>query len=360
MKNVLFTTTALAALAMSGAAFAGGHASGNFGISGSTDVGYNDEKKNGIFQNTNVDIKASKDAGNGVTVSGHARLNLDWEEGTDEDGDDDSTTAEVEFKNIAVDTGVGKLEFADSFDGTGASDSFYTDRDGMSLDMQNGDGIAGLKWTGELGSFGYAIDAGNIENGSGDDWSIGLGGDLGPATVGLGFQNDSYNNATGQAVGVSADFDAGIADVGVSYITDDVGSSIGLAASAEVSPGIKIGAYYAVNDPADDFYGVTFDYSNGPLTVAVDYDTGENNILNGDDRIEVDVSYDMGNGVVGFVGWDSLETPTGGAAGDGAFYAGAEIAIADGVSATISYSEADEMGGPDFKEGTSAFLSLTY
>ncbi len=361
MKNVLFTTTALAALSLGGAAFAGAHSSGNFGISGSTDVGYNDDIENGIFQETNIDIKASKDAGNGVTVSGAVRLNLDWYEGTDEDTDDDSTTAEVEFKNISVATGVGTLEYADSFDGTGASDSFYTDRDGMEIDMQNGDGIAGLKWSGDLGAFGYAIDAGSLENATGDDFSIGFGGDFGPATVGLGFQNDSYNNATGQAIGVSADFSAGIADVGVSYITDDATSSIGLAASAEVSPGITVGAYYALNDTAGvgDKFGVTFDYANGPLGIAVDYDSGEDGANDaGDDRIEVDVSYDMGNGVVGYVGWDSLDINDSG--DQGAFYVGAQIEIADGVSATIAYAEADEIGGPEFKDGTSAFLSLTY
>ncbi len=359
MKNVLFTTTALAALTLSGAAFAGGHASGNFGISGSTDVGYNDEKEGGIFQETNIDVKASKDAGNGVTVSGHARLNLDWREGAAGTGEDDSGVNEVEFKNIKVETGVGTLQYADSFDGTGASDKFYKDRDGMSFDMQNGDGLAGLMWSGDMGSFGYAIDAAALNNGISDDYSLGLGGDFGPATVGFGFENNSHTG-NGTQFGISADFDAGIADVGVSYIDNDNGNSIGLAASAEVSPGIKVGAYYAVNDPADDKYGVTFDYSNGPLTLAVDYDTGENGANGaGDDRIEVDASYDMGNGVVGFVGWDSLTTKTSDGS-MGALYVGAEVEIADGVSATIAYAEADEIGGPEFKDGTSAYLSLSY
>lgn len=353
MKNVLFTTTAVAALAFGGTAFAAGHSSGNIGISGSTDVGYNDDIESGIFQETNIDIKASKDAGNGITVSGHARLNLDWAEGTDEDSDDDSTTPEVEFKSIAVETAVGKLEFADSFDGTGASDSFYTDRDGMSFDMQNGDGIAGLKWSGDYGNFGYAIDAGSLENATGDDYSIGLGGDFGPATVGFGFENNS-NTGNGTQFGISADFDAGIADVGVSYIDNDNGNSIGLVASAEVTPGLTVGAYYAVNDPTDDAYGVTLDYANGPFGLAVDYNTGEGAIV---DEIEIDASYDMGNGVVLYAGYsDDASSGT-----EEGYYVGAEIDVADGVKATIAYSpDADEIGGPEFKQGTSAFLSLTY
>ena len=341
MKNVLFTTTAVAALAIGGTAFAAGHASGNFGISGSTDVGYNDDIEGGIFQETNVDIKASKDAGNGYTISGHARLNLDWYEGTGE-------STNVEFKNIAVDTPVGKLEYADSFDGTGASDSFYKDRDGMAEDMSNGDGHAGLKWSGDFGEFGYAIDAGNLDGSStvnaGDHFTLGAGGSFGAATVGLGFENNSHEG-DGTVTGVSADFDLGGFDVGASYITSDVETSIGVAASTEITAGLTVGAYYATNDNAGDAYGVTLDYTMDALTVAVDWDDNGTTT-----NTEIDVSYDMGNGVVGYVGWDEA---------DGA-YVGAEVDVADGIKATIAYAEANEIGGPEFKDGTSAYLSLTY
>jgi len=279
-------------------------------------------------------------------------LNLDWREGAAGTGEDDSGVDEVEFKNIAVETSVGKLEYADSFDGTGASDSFYKDRDGMGYDMQNGDGHAGLKWSGDYGNFGYAIDAGDLNNGSGDDWSIGLGGDFGPASVGFGYENDSHDG-NGQQFGLSADFSAGIVDVGLSYIDGD-GSSIGVAASAEVIPGLSVGAYYATNDMGsnaggsnDDKYGVTLDYANGPFTLAVDFDTGDGATV---DNTEIDVSYDMGNGVVGYVGWDEAD----------GYYVGAQVDIADGVQATVAYAEADEIGGPEFKNGTSAFLTLTY
>ena len=346
MKNVLFTTTAVAALAFGGTAFAAGHSSGNFGISGSTDVGYNDDIEGGIFAETNIDVKASKDAGNGVTVSGHARLNFDLYEDGDltTAGEQFTNTTSIELKNVTVETGVGKLEFADSFDGTGASDTFYKDRDGMQHDMQNGDGLTGLKWSGDMGNFGYAIDAGDLENNIGDDWSIGLGGDFGPASVGFGYENNNHGG-NGTQFGLSGDFSAGIADIGLSYIDNDNGNSIGVAASAEITPGVTVGAYYAVNDPNADAFGVSLDYANGPFTLAVDWDDNGSTT-----NTEVDVSYDMGNGVVGYVGWDEAD----------GYYVGAEVDIADGVKATVAYAEADEIGGPEFKQGTSAFLSLTY
>ena len=343
MKNVLFTTTAIAGLALSGAAFAAGHASGNIGLSGSTDVGYNDDIEGGIFQETNIDIKASKDAGNGFMVGGHVRLNLDWYEGAGE-------STSLEFKSIYVETPIGKLEYADSFDGTGASDSFYKDRDGMAEDMTNGDGHAGLKWSGDAGPIGYAIDLGNLDGGStvnnGDHYSIGAGGSFGAVTVGLGWENDSHEGA-GQVLGVSADFAAGIVEVGVSYIDSDVETSTGIAAAAEVMPGLTVGAYYAMNDTADDAYGVTFDYENGPFTLAIDYDDGNGATVS---NYEIDVSYAVNDMITLYAGTDEA---------DGS-YVGAEIAVADGITATIAYAEADEIGGPEFKDGTSAFLSLTY
>jgi hypothetical protein len=359
MKNVLFTTTAIAGLALSSAAFAAGHSSGNFGIAGSTDVGYNDDIEGGIFQETNIDITASKDAGNGFMVGGQVRLNLDWAEGTDTDNTNGDT--DVEFKSVYVETPIGKLEYTDSSDGTSASDAFYKDRDGMTVDVQNLDGIASLRWSGDMGDFGYAIDTGNVENANSNDWSIGAGGTFGAVTVGLGYDNESGGAAGASSVmGVSADFDAGVFGVGLSYAASDTVTSIAVVAAAEVGAGFTIGAYYANNDDADgDDYGVTLDFANGPFSVAVDYNTGEN----GPDEIEVDAAFAVNSMVSLYVGYsDAIQGAGDPNPGDEeGVYAGAVVSIADGIEATISYSpDFDEIGGPEFKQGTSAFLSLTY
>lgn len=356
MKNVLFTTTALAAFAVAGSAFAAGHGD-NFTLTGSTDVGYNDEIEGGIFQETNIDLKASRDAGNGFMVGGHVRLNLDWYEGGAEF---DSGVNEVEFKSIYVETPVGKLEYADSFDGTGASDSFYKDRDGMAEDMSNGDGHAGLKWSGDMGQFGYAIDMGNLsadsDDNTGDHYTIGLGGSFGAATVGFGWENNAHDGAgTDQVLGASVDFSAGIVDVGLSYIDSAVETSSAIAVAAEVTPGLTVGAYYAMNDVALDEFGVLVDYENGPFAVGLDYHTGASGF---DDNIEVDVSYAVNNYVTLYAGYDENELNFDKQAGS--YYLGAEIMVADGIDATIAWADADEIGGPEFKRGASAFLSLTY
>jgi hypothetical protein len=347
MKNVLFTTTAIAGLALSGAAFAAGHSSGNFGISGSTDVGYNDDIKGGIFQETNIDIKASKDAGNGYEIGGHVRLNLDWFEGATEV---DSGVDEVEFKNIYVDTPIGKLEFADSFDGTGASDSYYADREGMDEDMTNGDGHAGIKWSGDVGDFGYAIDLGNTSANSatntGDHYTVGLGGSFGDFKVGLGYENESHEGA-GSVIGVSLDGEFGGFGVGLSHIDTDVDTSTGIELSGEFG-GVDATVYYAINDAGGDQYGLLLDYANGPLGVGLDIHAGDDAA---DENVEIDVSYEVNSDVTVYAGYDDASE---------AGYAGAEIGVADGIKATISFAEADEIGGPEFKDGTSLFLTLTY
>ena len=368
MKKVLFATTALAALSMSGAAFAGGHASGNFGLSGETVVGYNDEIETGIFQDTNIDIKASKDLGD-YQIDAHGRLNLDWNEGVDEDNDDDSTTAEVEFKKAALKTPVGTLTFSDSQDGTSASDLWYADRDGMEIDVQNLDGKGSLLWEGNVGQFEYAVDTGSIENNNGtaddpisDDWSIGLGTSLaaGGNDIDLGFGYDNnHNGANDDRLGVSADFGAGAFAVGLSYITGSVAgvdeSSIGVEVGYDITPDLNVEVFYAENDTADNQYGIGFDYSAGQFAIDFQYSTGDGAV---EDNYEVNASFDTGVGATLFVGYDELETNTDG--GTGAFYAGTEIDIADGVTATVAYAEADEIDGPEFKEGTSAFLTLKY
>lgn len=346
MKKVLFTTTAIVAMS-SGMAFAASHSSGNIGFSGETVVGYNDDIEGGIFQETNIDVKASKDAGNGFMVGGHVRLNLDWAEGAGESNN-------LEFKNIYVETPVGKLEYADSFDGTGASDTFYNDRDGMAEDMTNGDGHNGLKWSGDLGDFGYAIDAGNLSGNStvntGDHYTIGAGATFGDFELGLGWENESHEGAGG-VIGVSADFSVAMLSVGASYIDSDVETSTGIAVGYAVTPDLDLSVYYAMNDVAEDAWGVGVEYSANGFAIEVNYD---------DDGTDAFSSFDASYEVAGFgtlfAGYDEGTHSAVGGAG----YVGVEVDVADGITATVAYSDADEIDGPEFKDGTSAFLTLTY
>lgn len=370
MKKVLFATTAAAALSISGAAFAAGHDSGNFGFSGTTKLGYNDNKNGGIFMDTDIDIVASKDMGD-YEVGAKLELDGTWEEVAGE-------STSVAFDSAYIKSSIGTLTFSESSDGTNASDAYYVDRDGMELDVLNLDGLASLRWNGDAGQVMYAIDTGDLNNGVDDDFGLGLGlgiaSGAGDIDLGFGYDNNVSGDTTlsGSTFGVSADFDLGMFAVGLSYADGNkytaadattgtpasiaAVSSMGIDIGFEVTPELELGVYYADNT-GDNEYGVTLDYSNGPISIAFDYDTGDGATT---DNYEIDVSYDTGAGVVLYAGYDDQEANTASAGTTGAFYAGAEIDIADGISATVSYAEADEIGGPEFKDGTSAFVTIKY
>ena len=359
MKKVLFATTAAAALSISGAAFAGGHDSGNFGFSGKTSIGYNDEIEGGIFMDTDVDMKVSKTVGE-YEIGGTFEFDSDWNEG--DTGAGGTTGGEVTtafgFDNVYVDTPVGKLTFLESNDGGSASDIFYVDRDGQADDVQNLDGLASLLWEGNIGQFDYAIDSGDLDNGVDDDWSVGFGTSLstgsGDFDIGVGYDNN--HSGTGEsATGVALDFGVGMFDVGVSYLAGADEDTSAVVLGFDVTPELSVGVYYADNEVSSNEYGATLDYAAGPISLGVDIHLGEDGF---DENYEVDISYDTGAGATLYAGYDDNETNTDGDAG--AFYVGAEIDIADGITATVAYAEADEISGPEFKEGTSLFLTLSY
>jgi len=324
MKNVLFTTTAVAALAVSGAAFAGAHDSGNFGI----------------------DVKASADLGNGYSMSATAGIDLELSE---TDGNDSDV---VTFENAALKTPFGTLSLDDDIDGKTAADEFYNDRDGMAIDVPDADGDAGIKWVGDMGDFGYAISTGDSvagADGTGEiptNFTIGAGGTFGAAEVGFGYAEGA--GAADDTIGVSADFSVGDYGIGLSF-ADGAATSIGVEADADFGD-FGVSAFYAVND-SDDKYGVGVTYGNGPLSLSTEFNTGAGDV---EDNIVVEVEYEVNDDITLYVGMDDSEGP------DDGLWAGIKTDINDGISATIAYAEFDEAGDPEFKQGTSAYLTVKY
>lgn len=340
MKNVLFTTTAAAALAFGGVAFAGGHDSGNVGFAGEAIVGYNDDIEGGLFFQNDITVKFVGEIAPGYDVSASFGADTDIDESAE-------TSASVTFDGATLEAPGGTLSFDDDMDEATAAWEFFDDTEGMNdSDMPSAEDDAGIKWVGEVGAFGYAISTG-AEDGDSDiptDFALGLGGSVGAFDLGLG-----YDDAA-DTFGVSAKGDIAGFDVHVAFQDGAAGegASIGVQAGFEPIPGLETAVYFATNNTSPDQYGVLIDYANGPLEVGIDFHTGASGFT---DNFEIDVSYDMGNGIVGYVGYDDA---------DGVGYVGAEIQVADNVMATIAYAEADEISGPEFKDGTSAFLTINY
>jgi len=127
MKNVLFATTALVAMAGMASAEAG------VSFSGSVDAGYNDVIEGGLFWAADLSATGSVDMGDNVTVTVDVEL-FNWSQNNNANVNG-TTTVEIAYTGDAFSA---SLKIGDLND-KGASEYFYADRDGMSVDVENHD-----------------------------------------------------------------------------------------------------------------------------------------------------------------------------------------------------------------------------
>ena len=339
MKNVLFATTALVAFA--GAASAASHASGvTLDWSGSATAGYNDVIELGLFWDLDLGIKASVDLGDSVTAS------VDW---TAVVADETGVTVGGEIATVTIafdnDTISAKL-IAGEQDENGASEMWYADRDGMALDVNTWFlGASDFTAVVEFGNFGVAATTCS----SCTNVSYGAKATFGSIELGFGYDDTTTNTA------VSVDATFGSFDVGASYITDGTDDSIGIAVGGTFGS-FDVGAYYALNSGATiaDGFGVSVDYSAGALTVGAYFDSVDDGSVSNTSvsSYGVDVGYEMSD----------VLTASAGVFDDGTtvYYVGIEYTVNENISATVSYATANEISGPEFKDGISAFITATF
>jgi len=348
MKNVLFATTALVAFA--------GAAAAEVSFSGAMTAGYNEIGENGLFFDADLDMSASVDMGDNVTATASVQL-FEW--------DDDNRDLDADVTVEIVYTGdplSASLKMGDMGD-KGASEYFYADRSGMAIDVENHDGDDEVRALLEFGDFGVAIgcDMAGNQSCDGDGFNFGAGATFGSIELGLGY--DDADNGS-EAWGVSADATFGAASVGVSYISNETSGedSMGVAVGYAVSDALSVGAYYAANSAAasDDSYGADVGYTAGALTLGVFFD----HTTAGTDEYGVDVAYAVNDQLTVNAGYlsgaaDSIDNGNGYI--DDHFYAGVDYAINDAISATVSYSTANEdLGSVEYREGVSAFITATF
>ncbi|OUS04142.1 hypothetical protein A9Q96_14360 [Rhodobacterales bacterium 52_120_T64] len=336
MKNVLLTTTALVLFA--------GAAAAEVSWSGGADIGYNDsdEFDTDLFYDANVDLLGSFDLGDGYA----ATISYGFDLEVDELSNDDNPTIEITAP-------FGSLKGGDLND-KGASEYFYKDRDGMSVDVENHDTKArfDVRALAEFGAFGVAVGTQDADPDTG--LNFGAGGTFGDVTVGFGF--DDEDNAGGQRTAVSADMAFGAASIGVSYASIDGGQdSTGIAVGYDVSADLSVGVYYADNSVDGGNYGGSVDYAMGDLTVGLYYDFIDAGDYN---QFGIDASYALMDNVTLYVGYLDLDGEV--TSDDDGGYVGVVYAINDNLSATISYAEGYEISGPEFRDGTTVMLSASF
>ncbi len=417
MKNVLFATTALVALA--------GAASAQVTVSGKTTFGYNNTAMGGLYSDGSFTLRGDVDLGDNVTAyitwGASFEFNNDANDiaavglfnpngGTDDDGvswngfptvgiayTGNNMNASLEYGPLAV-----------------ASGKYYKSRAGMTTGLESAsksdtDILAVLGF----GDFSLAVGCNGVGDGVCDGLNYGLGATFGSITLGAGF--DDANNGA-RAIGVSADATFGALSVGVSYATatgiiasgktdgDDAdyfnivtptatvnalgtSVSIGLSAAYAISDAFSVDASFATN--ADTVtaaratsYAIGASYTAGALTVKGAYankaslgfaNTGVD--ADGDGvsttiaaapgytqttTISADIVYAVNDAMSVLVGGQS-SAATGNIPSIAAFnyYAGVKYTVNDNVSLTASFATAKKLGG-GFQPGMTASISASF
>ncbi len=342
MKNVLLTTTALVVLA--------GVASAEISWSAKTDIGYNDKINGGLFYDASVDLKGEFDLGDGYGANITYGADLESNAGATTPWSGGPVIKRDAFPTIEITSPYGSLKGGDLAD-KGASEYFYKDRSGMSLDVENHDSSTRFDYRAlaEFGDYGIAFGGEGDNAGGLDGMSVGAGATFGNFTIGLGYDQKDTTH-TGNNIGASVDTTFGAASIGLSYLGSGSDRSIGVAVGYDISSDLSAKAYYANNKVPTkvDAYGVSVAYKTGALGLDLYYDHTDANV----NKYGVDVSYEVMSELTAYVGYQSAAT--------NGYYVGAKYTINDNLSATVSYSDGNEISGPEFKDGVSVFLTASF
>ena len=392
MKSTLLTTTALIAFA--------GAAAAEVTFSGSATLGYNDttrtattaststttswttsgtttttttvatgdviDDNQGFYWDANVAVTLSEELDNGLT----AGASFDFDVADMNNGVDLSAGGFVLFlKSDTAALYYGDTAFAAETHWASAGDmeqDAFSEADGetvlrgdvsvamvdASISMVIADTNAVTAHTASGGSDSY------------DQLSFGATADLGQFSVAVAYQeagdlgptgNGDYNTAEVFGISVGATF-AG-ADVRVAYASDETNSesSTGVKVSYPVSDAITATAYYVDESNGDANYGVNVAYAAGAIAVAADYQDDQ-----GVAKWGLEGSYDLGNGATVLAG------AVNGNEADADFYVAGTYDLGGGASVLVSYaldddaSEGDEIGDPEYQEGTTVEIAFTF
>jgi len=372
MKSILLTTTAIVAFA--GAAAADGHA--GIGFAGDATLGYNTDENgtgdnDGFYWGVGMDVTMTAALDNGVTATvdfGIGIVDTDTvnTNGNDLDADDYvlklatenaslsfgtvDPVAEANWGGVDGDTTVG---FNDIDVHTGAGfDAILAAEVTMS-------GVTAMMSVG-VGAQGYEPIDSDI-----DAYQFYVTGDFGQVSAEVAYQAEL--GGADAVMGVSASTSVAGADLTAAYLTDGTETSMGLAVSYPVAPGVTVGGYYSLNDVAEDAFGVSADYADGPIAVNAFYDfAGGASDADGDDSSEfgVEGSYDTGLGATILAGF--ISNTAGTADATTTSYIAGTYDLGGGASVLVSYAmdddntAGDEVGDPEYQVGTTVEVSFSF
>ena len=384
MKSILLTTTAIVAFA--GAAVADGHTGVSFG--GNAMLGFNDndvDGEDGFYYDLNMNVALTSALDNGVTAAANFNIEIDDEgaQGDQLTGNNDYVLASSSYVlSLTTDTAglyFGDVAFAAETQWSGAGDmeaDAFSEADGEVA--IRGD----LTFGGVAASVSYAIAnaagasvADNTDEVV-DQLSLGASGDLGMFSFAVAYQAEAdnvgpFSGANGdftdnEVFGVSAGTSVGGADVKVAYAqwngiapSTEKLTSLGVQVALPVGP-VTATVYYVSEDneasDADDNYGLTVAYAEGPIAVTAKARSEQ-------DRNEwnLEGSYDVGNGLTLLAG--ALNENEG---DDADYYVGGTYDLGGGAEVLAVFAEdkdgdqADEIGAGEYMPGTTVEVSFSF
>ena len=328
-------------------------------FSGTANFGYNDtDHTNGAsvgaaFSDMDLNIAFSKELNNGYTAA--ASVELDY---ADANQGNDISASDALISLTNADSGI---HYGDTKHGAQNAWSAVGSMDNDTFRAADGEMVTRADMTFGGAKIGISLgDDTNISGTEKDYISLGITGSAGSFSYALAHQNantttvdlDDNSAFTQQATtGVRVSTTLGGATVALGYAKNDNGGSTGIEVSYPMGALTTTASYVQEGATgAENNWDVKFVYAADPvgLTVATDESQDWN----------VDVSYEMGNGLSLFVGADDVGKDT---------YAGVSYDLGGGASLLASYANDsnntdtdDEVGAKDYKEGMTFQLSFAF
>ena len=337
----------------------------------------------GFYWDVDLNVILSQELDNGVTAT--AAFGIDLEDDFDSLDSDD---ADYLFSLTAD---MGGMYFGET---TFAAETYWKsagDMEGDSFSEADGEGVlrGEVMFGGLTAGVSYVIadsDSDLVQDNSNefvDQLSVGMNGEFGMFTFAAAYQEDSigpigaYDPTVGNGDftddtiwGVSVGTSFAGADLTVAYAEEDFSgqSSTGLQVSYPFGP-ITATAYYVMEDcdssgtctTDDDNYGATIAYASGPVAATIDYDNDQ-----GVHKLNGDMTYDVGNGLVVIAGFENLRDDP--SKSDGTdYYVGGTFDLGSGAEVLFAYAQDDnsddadqEIGSPELEDGITVEATFTF
>ena len=328
-------------------------------FSGTAKFGYNDTDHatgasvGAAFSDIDLNIAFSQELNNGYTAAASFEFDV---ANADQGASFNASDAVISLTN--ADSGI---HYGDTKHGAENAWSAVGSMDNDDFRVAKNEMVTRADMTFGGAKIGISLgDDTNISGTEKDYISLGITGSAGAFSYALAHQNentlwldDDDNTAPSQqkTTGVRVSTTLGGATVALGYAKNDVDTSTGIEVSYPMGALTTTASYVKEGDASEeDNWDVKFVYAADAvgLTVATDESQDWN----------VDVSYEMGNGLSLFVGADDGGEDT---------YAGVSYDLGGGASLLASYADDsnnndtdDEVGPKDYKEGMTFQLSFAF